>query len=268
VTLDKLEGTDEIQRIKIGTAISDPDSIERLKLVLQQAIAIKGLKASNWYPDPNGRATVLELTLRPGYAAILSSNDDQSSWSIQIKAVKAKVILDAGHGGKDVGAISVKKHYEKEFTLEMVKRIEQELQKIPGIEPVLTRSDDRFLSLDERASASTRNGADLFVSLHGNSNVRKSIRGTETYYYSKASYEFAALLHKRIIAAAKLPDRKVRSAKFIVLRNNTVPSTLLEIGYMSNATDEQQLLNAAFQSRVAKAIAEGIADYATKQLAP
>ncbi|HUK67025.1 MAG TPA: N-acetylmuramoyl-L-alanine amidase [Anaeromyxobacteraceae bacterium] len=107
-----------------------------------------------------------------------------------------RIILDAGHGGHDSGAIGPSGVREKEVTLLMAKRLAAELEG-KGFEVVLTRRDDRFVPLEERAAVANTRKGDLFVSLHANANPRREERGIETYVLNVADDRYAARLAAR-----------------------------------------------------------------------
>lgn len=180
--------------------------------------------------------------------------------AIALKQARYKVVLDAGHGDQDSGAVSLHKKYEKDFTLAMVTKIAAILKQEPLIDLHLTRTDDTFVELDDRVKFANDLNASLFVSIHGNK-YNPTIRGTETYYNRDASLPLANLLHQKIVAAAGFPDRNVRNADFRVIKYTTMPAVLCEIGYLSNAQDEAEMFKEDFQNRVAAAIAAGIKQY-------
>jgi N-acetylmuramoyl-L-alanine amidase len=109
-----------------------------------------------------------------------------------------KVVIDAGHGGHDTGAIGPTGLKEKDVTLAIAKRVKKRLEeKIPGIEVILTRDDDRFLELAERTAIANGTGADLFISIHANANPSRKIHGVETYYLNITSDRYAIRLAQR-----------------------------------------------------------------------
>lgn len=179
---------------------------------------------------------------------------------ISLKQTKYKVVLDAGHGDGDSGAVSVTKKLEKNFNLAMVTKIAAILQNEPLIDLKLTRSDDTFVELDDRVKIANDWNATLFVSIHGNK-YNANIRGVETYYTRSDSQALAKLMHGKIVAASGNPDRGVRTADFRVTKNTTMPAILCEIGYLSNAAEEAMMFTEAFQNKVAAAIAQGIKEY-------
>ena len=104
-----------------------------------------------------------------------------------------KIVIDAGHGGKDPGAIGRTGLYEKHVVLDVSRRIKKELEK-NGIDVIMTRNSDKFISLGGRTKIANKNNADLFVSIHANANRRRWIRGFEVYYLSEATDDNARAL--------------------------------------------------------------------------
>jgi len=171
-----------------------------------------------------------------------------------------KVVLDAGHGAHDPGAKSVTGKREKDFNLAVTLKIQKLLENEPRIKTYLTRSDDTFVELNDRASFANKLGADVFVSIHGNS-WTPSTSGTETYYNRSNSKELAAIIHRRVVSSLGLPDRKVRTAGFVVIKKTTMPAILLESGYLSNTGDEKVLYSEEGQNKIAAAVAAGIKEF-------
>ncbi|CAM3796158.1 N-acetylmuramoyl-L-alanine amidase [Marinicrinis lubricantis] len=190
---------------------------------------------------------------------ILELGDSQPT-----KNGKKLVVLDAGHGDDDPGAISVTGQKEKDFNLKVALKVQQLLQQESNIEVVMTRHDDTFLPLAQRAGIANDLNADAFVSIHANSAPdAPTASGTETYYYDKSSLSFAQLMHKHLLAATEFKDRKVKFGNLSVLRNSKVSAVLLEIGFLSNKTEEAIMMTDEFQNRVAEGIANGIKQYVT-----
>ncbi|ERM18898.1 hypothetical protein P615_01100 [Brevibacillus laterosporus PE36] len=127
----------------------------------------------------------------------------------------------------------------------------------------LTRSDDSFLSSIDRKRTEFANqmGADLFLSIHGNTYTDSTVSGTETYYYRPESLPFAKSIHKHVIEATGFHDRGVKKEDFFVVKDTKMPAVLLEVGYVTNPMEEQKLLKEDFQYRIATSIIEGIQVY-------
>ena len=174
---------------------------------------------------------------------------------------KRVVVIDAGHGDHDPGAISVTKKKEKEFTLALSLKVEALLLNEPDLAVVLTRSDDTYLKLAERAKIANDLQADVFVSIHGNSNESSAANGTETFYTRNESKDLAAIIHKHVSKATGFKNRGANYANYHVTRETKMPAVLLEIGFLSNGKEESQMYSENFQQIVAQAIVDGIKEY-------
>lgn len=172
-----------------------------------------------------------------------------------------KVVLDAGHGGKDPGASSVNGHNEKEYNLAITLKVKALLDKESRIKPYLTRSNDTFIELDDRAAIANNLKADLFISFHANKAETASATGSETYYYHDYSKSLANIIHKHLLAGTGLKDRGVRTEPFRVVKATTMPAVLLEAGYLSNSNDSSVLFNSQMQDKIAAEIVQGIKEY-------
>lgn len=172
---------------------------------------------------------------------------------------KHRIVLDAGHGGSDTGAIGGGIH-EKAITLDVAKRVEK-LLKQKGYEVKMTRSDDSTVSLQERVEISEEYCPDIFVSIHVNSSVKPEITGVETHYYHQESMELAQVVHSSFASAVQSPNRGLFKSKFYVINHTTSPAILIEIGFISNANERAQLVGEKRKQATAKAIADGIQEY-------
>lgn len=172
---------------------------------------------------------------------------------------KKKVIIDAGHGGTDVGATSGG-IYEKDITLDISKRVEKLLNQ-KGYQVVMTRPNDTYVSLQDRVTISEKNDPDIFVSIHVNSSVRPEITGVETHYYHQESMALAQTVHSSLASAVQSPNRGLFKSKFYVINHTTVPAILVEIGFISNSGEREQLVGEKRKQATAKAIADGVENY-------
>jgi len=122
--------------------------------------------------------------------------------------VLRKIVIDPGHGGRDPGAVGVDGIAEKDIVLAVSHRLVDKLKKEMGVEAVLTRSDDRFIPLEERTAIANREGADLFISVHVNASPNADARGVETYYLDNTTDEAALRMAAREngIAREKITD--------------------------------------------------------------
>ena len=203
------------------------------------------------------------------------------------------IALDAGHGGKDKGKTNDRlKVNEKTFALDVVLRL-RKLLEASGYRVVLTRSDDRFIELEDRPAIAQKAGADLFVSVHFNSVASRteSVTGLEVFTMTP-QYQFSTddsareatadarifnpgntndtwnaylgySLHRELLAGLKAPDRGHKHARFKVLRLALCPAVLVEAGYLSNDTEARKIASPAYRQDIADSIARGISKYAT-----
>lgn len=174
---------------------------------------------------------------------------------------KVVIVVDPGHGGKDSGAPGLGGLLEKDVVLPIGQQVAQILER-NGIQVVMTRNSDYFVDLAPRVAMAERANANLFVSIHANSvDGRSDVNGLETYYYD-SGLKLAQTVHSSILQnIGTLKDRGVRRARFFVLRKSSMPSILVETGYMTGNQDNPRLGNAAYRSRMANAIAQGIIKY-------
>ncbi|MDF5736119.1 MULTISPECIES: N-acetylmuramoyl-L-alanine amidase [unclassified Nostoc] len=172
------------------------------------------------------------------------------------------VIIDPGHGGKDSGALGIGGAREKDVILPIGRRLAQILQQ-NGIQVILTRDSDYFVTLPGRVQLAERANADVFVSIHANSAgaSRPDVNGLEVYYYD-SGLDLARIVRSSILQSiSTLKDRGVRRARFYVLRKSSMPSILVETGYMTGREDMARLRTSAYQNQMAEAIARGVLQY-------
>ncbi len=175
---------------------------------------------------------------------------------------QAIVALDPGHGGRDPGAVGVNGVQEKVVNLNISNKVAQFLQ-AEGISYVFTRTDDREILLQPRVDTAVRTGATIMVSIHTNAFDRSGINGIETYYLRPDSARLATTMHRFIVGGTGAFDRGVRRANFFMVRETptTMPSVLLELGYLSNPAEASKLATDEYQTQVARAVANGIKAY-------
>jgi N-acetylmuramoyl-L-alanine amidase len=207
--------------------------------------------------EPSTVRLVIDLKSQAQYS-ILAENE---GIGITVKEKIYKIVIDAGHGGKDPGTQGASGAYEKDFNLRLAQKIYDLMKKESALEPLMTRTDDTFISLDDRAALANSMGADLFISIHGNAHFKTSLAGTETYYSRPESLAFAQVMHRHVLAATNFPDREVRQADFRVIKDTTMPAVLLEIGYLTNRESERSMLSDEFQDRTAQAVVDAVKEY-------
>ena len=171
------------------------------------------------------------------------------------------VIVDPGHGGKDPGAIGIGGLREKDVILPISQKVAEILEK-NGVQAILTRKSDYFVSLKGRVQLAERANANVFVSIHANSlgRSRPDVSGLEVYYYN-SGYGLAQSVRKRILGTVNVRDRRVRKARFYVLRKSSMPAILVETGYVTGREDAAKLRQQWYRNKMAEGIARGILDY-------
>jgi len=180
-----------------------------------------------------------------------------------------KIVIDAGHGGKDSGA---RGSYllEKDINLDMAKRTVAGLAAM-GAHPTITRDADYFVDLYARPHMANDLDADLFVSLHCNATGESwTGSGTGTYYYRLRSKELAVVMHDTLIAGLKTRDYGVHCENFCVTRETNMTAILIETLFIDNKVEEKILDKPEFRQQVANNVCEGIRRYleGTKSVAP
>ncbi|MFH1386737.1 MAG: N-acetylmuramoyl-L-alanine amidase [bacterium] len=171
-----------------------------------------------------------------------------------------KIILDPGHGGDDPGALSCSKVKEKTLTLKTA-QLAAKFFREEGATVYLTRNEDRRGRLQEIVKYANRSGADIFISIHYNSNYSSKIGGTETYYYNLTSQRFAQTMHKAVVRGIRRRDRGLHRVPFYVVKNIDIPSVLLEPVYLTYSDEDSLACSEPFRQKVAAAIVKGVKNY-------
>ncbi len=170
------------------------------------------------------------------------------------------VVLDAGHGGNDPGAVRGDVQ-EKEVTMRIIAKLKKVLES-KGARIVLTRSDDTFVSLEDRVKITNAVGPNLFLSVHINSlESTSNVYGIETYFQTDRSRPLADRVHGSLVGGLGAPDRSVRKARFYVINHTPVPAILAEVGYITHKGERDRLVSSDYQQKVANALARGVMNY-------
>lgn len=169
------------------------------------------------------------------------------------------VIIDAGHGGQDIGG-QWGRVYEKHLALDTSVRLERILKKM-GYRTVMTRRGDYFLTLPQRSQIANRYRDAIFVSVHFNYTWKQDVSGLETFYFNSEGQKLANHVQNRLIRYTRAIDRNEKFARFYVIRNTKMPSILVEGGFVSNEAERNRMKSARFREALARAIADGIQRY-------
>ncbi|WP_338442655.1 N-acetylmuramoyl-L-alanine amidase [Synechococcus elongatus IITB4] len=175
----------------------------------------------------------------------------------------AVIVIDPGHGGRDPGAIGIGGIRETDIVLDISTQVTRLLQ-AQGAQVVMTRQDDREVDLAPRVAIAQRARATVFVSIHANalSMSRPDVNGLETYFFTAASRPLAQAIQDRMMQSfPDMRNRGVKQARFYVIRQTSMPSSLVEVGFVTGAQDAARLADPTFRSQMAQAIAAGILDF-------
>ena len=212
------------------------------------------------------------------------------------------IVIDPGHGGKEVGAVGPGGLMEKDVTLAVARKLASALSAKTGARIVLTRDDDSLVSLDQRTAIANQYKADLFLSVHMNAAVVKNAKGSETYFlsleasdelakkaaetenaasgssvsdlnlilwdlahqaYVGESSRFAQAIQEELNSATSVANRGVKQAPFKVLVGATMPAALVEVGFISNPEEEAKLQSEEFQNLMVEALTRAVQRYKT-----
>ena len=180
------------------------------------------------------------------------------------KNKKFTVLIDPGHGGNDKGAQSKTnpKLYEKDLNLEIAKKVANNLSKQKDVQVLVTRTEDKFVSLDERVNLAKENSVDALISIHLNAQEGvTTATGIETWYRTGStdgSKKLAENVQDTTLSYVKEKDRGILENNFKVLRNSDMPAVLVECGFLTNPADEKKLLSSKHQDQLAEGIVQGI----------
>jgi N-acetylmuramoyl-L-alanine amidase len=249
--------------------------------------------------QPSSSVDALPVPAKTAPAPSLAAKGSEQP--LPARSGRFRIVLDAGHGGWDLGTVGRQGLLEKDLVLDVTQRLGKLLQARLGSEVMLTRSADTYLPLEQRADFANQAQADLFVSVHANYSNSAAARGVETYYTNlfsapgslevekhddgtftkptpvtlsadglhekiEESRRLAASVQRSLYAtlAARSPDirnRGIKDSAFAVLTGTTMPSILTEISFVSSPADEHNLQTAAYRQQIAEALYQGIARY-------
>ena len=175
------------------------------------------------------------------------------------------IAIDAGHGGNEKGAIGCLGNKEKDINLKIALDLQKILEEL-GANVIMTRENDRDVSLDERVKIAKENDAHLFISIHLNSipdikmDVHKN-KGTSIYYYNQNSKSLAEIINKSVVCGLNTRNDGVKTASFAVIRPTEYIGILVEVAYMTNPIDSVLYTKEGFSQKAAKSISDGILNY-------
>ena len=230
--------------------------------------------------------------------------------AIDLRSEKEKwefktIVIDAGHGGKDPGAVGYRGTKEKDIALDVAKRLEKKLSKNMNVKIIMTRDEDVFLRLSERTRIANESNGNLFISIHTNAAEDRRASGFETFLigpnkneaavrvaarenavlelegisgkkltnedliqatiaqsaFASKSEQFASMVQKEIKKRVQSRDRGVKQAGFYVLMGASMPNVLVELGFISNPSEEKKLRSPQYRDQLATAIYRAVEQY-------
>lgn len=179
---------------------------------------------------------------------------------------KYTILVDPGHGGNDKGTMNKSKTvFEKDLTLQIAKRVANKLSQQNDVQVIISRTDDKYISLEDRAILANEQKVDALISIHLNAEGGgNSASGVETYYRKGAiddSKELASTVQKTINSYVDIRDRGIKEDIYQVLRDSNMPAILVECGFLTNPEETKHLIDAKYQDTLADGITQGILTY-------
>jgi N-acetylmuramoyl-L-alanine amidase len=249
--------------------------LEQKTLQVQDSV-VCGVTCGPSPDNPRTQRVTITLTQPTPHAVVTHSGEVRVLLG-RTELDGACVVVDAGHGGHDTGAMGRSGLMEKEVNLDIAQRVRAQLEEL-GAKVLMTRTDDNPVipwdpnkpaehraELLGRCALANDAHADLFVSIH--CNARESnptlVRGTETYFRKADSLTFAQVMQEEVVRAVGLPDGGVKyhPRSIIVLYQTNMPAVLVEVAYLSNPDDEAELLTEGLRERAALGIVSGVKRY-------
>lgn len=267
--------------------------------------------AESFFSIVNNLSNTVSITLNINEINFSKFNEvSKKTIKVDLRSEKEKwefktIVIDAGHGGKDPGAVGYKGTKEKDIALDVAKRLEKKLAKNMKVKIVMTRDEDIFLRLSERTKIANESNGSLFISIHTNAAEDRRASGFETFLigqnkneaavrvaarenavlelegstgkkltdedlikatiaqsaFASKSEQFASLVQKEIKKRVQSKDRGVKQAGFYVLMGASMPNVLVELGFISNPSEEKKLRSPQYRDQLATAIYRAVEQY-------
>ena len=234
--------------------------------------------AGDKLPVVSNQGDWYEVSLPDGQNAFIASWVVASGETVIEKTEEAKpdrkkgtlngvtIVLDPGHGGNDSGTIGARKTQEKDLTLKTAELLSHHLQ-AAGADVRMTRQSDVYVGLRNRVSESHQAGADAFISIHYDATNDNSVSGFTSYYMHSYQKELAGYLNSGIANKLTIRDRGVQLGNYLVLRENRQAAVLVELGFLSNYSEERLVTTNQFREQAALGLYSGIINYFDAKLA-
>ena len=222
------------------------------RIALKYGVSIDRLAAHNGIKDKNNLGVGQVLKIPSAKVAAPAANVRRTLKSL-------RVIIDAGHGGRDRGAVwgGVR---ESDLNLKVARRVEASL-KIKGYPVTMIRRSDVFVDLRHRSEISNRYRNCIFISIHFNATSHTGVRGVETFYVGKRGRFLAKTIQSHLVSNLKVRDRGFKLKRFSVLNDTLCPAVLVECGFISNSYERSRCNSSSYQAAVARSIVLGVEGY-------
>jgi N-acetylmuramoyl-L-alanine amidase len=267
--------------------------------------------AESFFSIVNNLSNTISITLNTNEINFTKLTEiSKKTIKVDLRSEKEKwefktIVIDAGHGGKDPGAVGYRGTKEKDIALDVAKRLEKKLAKNMKVKIVMTRDEDIFLRLSERTKIANESNGSLFISIHTNAAEDRRASGFETFLigqnkneaavrvaarenavlelegstgkkltdedlikatiaqsaFASKSEQFASLVQKEIKKRVQSKDRGVKQAGFYVLMGASMPNVLVELGFISNPSEEKKLRSPQYRDQLATAIYRAVEQY-------
>lgn len=234
-----------------------PDKVDIKDGIIDKVEVIKSKDQNNYNAE-----IIITLYSFSGYELVTTPPSKGMELVVFESALQNKIIvIDPGHGGSDPGAM-VGKVDEKSLNLGIALKLRDLLQ-AQGAKVIMIRDNDIAVDLYVRAGIANQAGADAFISIHHNSAARNTVTGTETWYYPDPDKKaFTQAVHKAVIGEIGAADRGIKeSVGLVVTRETRMPSSLVEVAFLTNPQDLAKAQTPEYQQKVAWGIYQGIMNY-------
>ncbi|MFW5971943.1 MAG: N-acetylmuramoyl-L-alanine amidase [Bacillota bacterium] len=241
--------------------------LEEKPVIPDPAGIIESIRVSQFSTDPDIVRFVFETEDYKNHQFLAVNNNNNINLSFvkqsEQRPAEDVIVVDAGHGGFDPGAIGPSGLQEKGVNLDIALKVKKLLES-KGHKVLLSRSDDTFISLKDRVNIANEAKAVLFVSIHANSSNTSYTEGTETFIAPEKvtdSLPLARFLQEEMLKDLNREDRGVKKDNLYVIRHTTMPAALVEVAFLSNPHEESLLESRLFIEKAAQAISRGIIKY-------
>lgn len=221
-------------------------------------------QSGDWYEIalPNGKtAFVANWVITTEETTVLPSQKTPKKQKRVAGTLKGlTIVVDPGHGGNDRGTTSLQGTDEKDITLQTSELVASKL-KAAGAKVILTRESDLYVALRKRVAIAHQSNADAFVSIHYDANPDQSVTGFTTYYTHSPQKTLASKINEGLDSAISLRNRGNQPADYLVLRENRTNAVLIELGFLSNSSEERIMTTNMFREQAAHGIYNGLLNY-------